>query len=167
MTLLDAPAYDAARAKRRLRLLYALLGAVLLLIVAWWLAASRPIDWPWNWNAHLLGRRTANRFLQAVERNDLPAAYAIWLHDPQWRQHPQAAAYSYERFESDWSPSSHENEYGVIKSHKIVAARIYGNVLLMAILINDRKTGVLSLDYDPRSHQLNFSPEGVELYLGP
>jgi hypothetical protein len=44
---------------------------------------------------------------------------------------------------------------------------MYGNVLLVAVLINGRKSGALNLDYDPKSHTLNFSPPGVELYLGP
>jgi len=55
----------------------------------------------------------------------------------------------------------------VIQTHKIAAARMYGNVLLIAVLINGRKSGALNLDYDPRSRTLNFSPPGEELYLGP
>ncbi len=58
-----------------------------------------------------------------------------------------------------------ENEYGVIKSHKIVAARISGNVLLLGIRINGLKSKNLFLNYDPKTHVLGFSP--VELYLGP
>jgi hypothetical protein len=44
---------------------------------------------------------------------------------------------------------------------------MYGNVLSVAVLINGRKSGALDLDYDPKSRTLNFSPPGVELYLGP
>jgi hypothetical protein len=40
---------------------------------------------------------------------------------------------------------------------------MYGNVLLLAVLINGRKSGALSLDYDPKTHTLNFSPPGVEI----
>jgi hypothetical protein len=42
---------------------------------------------------------------------------------------------------------------------------MYGNVLLMAVLINGRKSGALNLDYDPKAHTLNFSPPGVEIFL--
>jgi len=43
---------------------------------------------------------------------------------------------------------------------------MYGNVLLMAVLVNGRKSKALDIDWDPKTHQLNFSPPDVELYLG-
>jgi hypothetical protein len=120
-----------------------------------------------NWNSHFFGRAAVNHFLTAVEQNDLQKAYAIWTHDKDWQQHPaQHADYPFARFQQDWG-SSPANEYGTIKSHKIAAARMYGNVLLVAVLINDRKSGALDLDYDPKTHTLSYSPPGVELYLGP
>jgi hypothetical protein len=168
MTLLDAPVFDEARDRRRRRSLAIAAGALFVLFVGWWLAASHPVDWPWNWNNHIRGRLAMNRFLTAVEKNDLPAAYGIWLHDKDWQQHPaKYSAYSFDRFQNDWSPASPDNEYGVIRSHKIVAERMYGNVLLMAVLVNDRKSKALNIDWDPKTHQLNFSPPDVELYLGP
>ncbi len=168
MTLLDAPKFDAVGEKRRQVILYSVAGFLLVVFVAWWLVAGRPVDWPWNWNKHLVGRATANDFLSAVEKNDLPKAYGIWTHDKDWQQHPnQNGTYPFKRFQGDWSSASPDNEYGNIQTHKIVAARMYGNVLLMAVLINGRKSGALNLDYDPKTHQLNFSPPGVELYLGP
>jgi hypothetical protein len=115
-----------------------------------------------------MGRAAINGFLGAVEKNDLPKAYGIWTHDKNWQQHQaQNATYPFSRFQGDWSPNSPDNEYGNIQTHKIVAARIYGNVLLAAVLINGRKSGALNLVYDPRAHTLNFSPPGEELYLGP
>lgn len=168
MTLLDAPAYDAARERRRQLAARWTTVAVALLVVLWWLAASRPVDWPWHWNQHLVGRWKANHFLAAVEKNDMATAYGIWLNDKNWQQHPSAGgAYNFTRFEADWSPSSHDNEYGAIRSHRIAAARVVGNVLLMAVLVNDLKSKPISLDYDPKSGALNFSPPDVELYLGP
>jgi len=168
MTLLDAPVFDEKRDRRRHVILLSAGGLLLVLFVGWWLVAGRPVDWPWNWNNHLLGRATANEFLEAVEKNDLSKAYGIWTHDKDWQQHPsQNGAYPFSRFQDDWSTTSPDNEYGVIKTHKIVAARMYGNVLLMAVLINGRKSGALNLDYDPKARTLNFSPPGVELYLGP
>jgi hypothetical protein len=210
MTLLDAPVYNEARERRRLVMIYSAMGLLLVLFVGWWLVAGRPVAWPWNWNSHLRGRMTANRFLTAVEKNDLTAAYSIWMNDNLWQQHQaqfkacpfnlflqehaagitetdaqykaygewlhdkdwmehqaRYSAYSFNRFQDDWSSESHNNEYGAIKSHKIVLATMHGNVLLMAILINGRKSKALNLDYDPRTRALNFSPPGVELYLGP
>ena len=168
MTLLDAPKFDEARDRRKHVIAYSTAGLLLVLFVGWWLAAGMPADLPWNWNNYLRGRAAANEFLTAVEKNDLPRAYGIWTHDKDWQQHPaQNSAYPFERFEKDWSPASPDNEYGVIQSHKIVASRMYGNVLLMAVLINGRKSGALNLDYDPKARTLNFSPEGVGIYLGP
>jgi hypothetical protein len=168
MTLLDAPAFDYARERRRVVTLYTTVGLLVALFAGWWLAAGRPVDWPWNWNNHLRGRITVNRFLTAVERNDLATAYGIWIHDKNWQQHPaQSGPYTFARFRQDWSSQSPDNEYGVIQSHKIVAARMYGNVLLMAVLINGRKSKALNIDYDPKAKTLNFSPPDVELYLGP
>jgi len=43
----------------------------------------------------------------------------------------------------------------------------YGNGLLVAVFINDRKSDALNLDYDPKTGQLSFAPPGVSLYLGP
>jgi hypothetical protein len=168
MTLLDAPEYDEAREHRRTVILFSAGGLLLALLVGWWLVAGRPVDWPWNWNDHLRGRIAINRFLTAVEKNDLPKAYGIWIHDKDWQRHPPTSgSYTFARFRQDWSPASPDNEYGVIQSHKIAAARMYGNVLLTAVLINGRKSKALNLDYDPKMHTLNFSPPDVELYLGP
>jgi hypothetical protein len=101
-----------------------------------------------------------------VERNDLAAAYGVWNHDPDWQKHPEKlGAYDFNRFQQDWSPNSSQNEYGAVKSHQIVAARVAGNVLLVGIRINDLKSKALFLNYDPVSKRLGFSP--VELYLGP
>jgi hypothetical protein len=148
MTLMDSPKFDEVRERRRRVIHYAITGLVVVLFVGWWLVASRPVDWPWNWDNHLFGRRAVNRFLTAVEQNDLPKAYGIWIHDRNWQQHPaQYSAYPFDRFEQDWSRTSPDNEYGVIESHRIVAARMYGNVLLMAVLINGRKSDALNLDW--------------------
>ena len=168
MTLLDAPQFDPRRARRNLLIVECSAGAILLLFLCWWLAASRPIDWPWNWNRYILGRATINRFFNAVEADDLPRAYGVWINDRDWQQHPQQhSAYPYARFQGDWSSTSPDNEYGVIRSHKIVEAAHYGSGLLVAILINGRKSDALDLTYDPKTRQLSFAPPGVSLYLGP
>ncbi len=168
MTLLDAPTFDEARYRRNRLIVQCIAGLLLLLFIAWWLAADRPVDWPWNWNAYLFGRRTVNHFLTAVEQDNLQKAYGIWMHDSDWQQHQSRyTIYPFSRFEQDWGPNSPENDYGVIHSHKIAEARMYGNVLLVAVLINERKSGALNLAYNPKTHTIDFSPPGVHLYLGP
>jgi hypothetical protein len=168
MTLLDAPKYDAARAQRRQVYLYSTAGFLFVLFIAWWLVAGRPVDWPWNWDDYLMARSTVNRFLTDVEKNDMASAYGLWIHDKNWQQHVDPnAVYPFARFQKDWSSTSADNEYGAIQSHQIVEAGRYGNGVLVAALINGRKSKALNLDYDPKAGQLSFAPEGVELYLGP
>ena len=125
-----------------------------------------PVDFPWNWPSHFAARRAVNRFLTAVEKNDMAKAYGIWIHDSDWQKHPDPNnVYPFARFQHDWSPTSPDNEYGNIQTHKIVAERRSGNVVLLGIVINGHKSNALFLNYEPKSHLLGFSP--VELYLGP
>ena len=164
MTLLDAPKFDEVRDRRIRAILYSSVGAVFVLLITFWLIAGRPVDWPWYWLHHLEGRHTANQFLDAVEKDDLPKAYGIWMHDPDWQQHADKyTSYPFKRFHDDWSKTSPENEYGVIQSHKIAVAHQYGNIVLMAILINGRKSNALNLTFDPKTHTLNFSPPDMEI----
>ena len=164
MTLLDAPKFDAVRDRRNRTILFGSAGTLLVLIVAFWFVAGHPVDWPWYWLNHLRARHTANQFLTAVEKDDLPKAFGIWMHDPDWQQHAgNYTSYPFKRFQDDWSRTSPDNEYGIIQSHNIVVAHQYGNIVLMAILINGRKSNALNLTYDPKTHTLNFSPPDMEI----
>jgi hypothetical protein len=164
MTLLDAPKFDEVRDRRLRAILYSAVGAVFVLLISFWLIAGHPVDWPWYWLHHLEARHTADHFLDAVEKDDLPKAYGIWMHDPDWQQHADKyTSYPFKRFHDDWSKTSPENEYGVIQSHKIAVAHQYGNIVLMAILINGRKSNALNLAFDPKAHSLNFSPPDMEI----
>jgi hypothetical protein len=167
MTLLDAPKFDEARARRNKKIAIGGVVAVLLLFVIGWLVAGRPIDWPWRWNAHLMGRMAVNRFFTDLEKNDLPDAYAVWVHDKNWQQHPTAHYYTFDRFQLDWAPDGRQNDFGAIHSHRIAASRIHGNVLMLGVFLNDRKSGAINLDYDPTDHTLNFSPDNVQFLEGP
>ena len=168
MTLLDAPVYDEARDRRRRVVLLSAVGLFFVLFVGFWFAAGRPVDWPWNWNNHLRGRMELNHFLTAVEKNDLPTAYGIWIHDKNWQQHPaQNGALPFDRFEKDWSATSPDNDYGQIHSHRIAATLMFGNVLQTGTFVNGRKSKAINLDYDPKTHALNFSPEDVQFLEGP
>lgn len=166
MTLLDAPKFDEIRERRKRVIIWSSVATFTLAVIVFWMVAGFPVDWPWNWFTHMRGRATVNRFMGEVEKNDMAAAFAVWLHDPQWQQHQNAnGAYTFDRFKEDWSPSSSQNEYGAIKSHDIAAARMNGNVLIVGLFINGRKSKPLFLAYDPKNQTLSFSP--VELYLGP
>ena len=168
MTLLDAPTFDAARARRNRIIGWSTAAGILVLFIAWWLVAGRPIDWPWRWNNHLFGRMAVNRFMTDLEKNDLQAAYGVWTHDKNWQQHPQQhGSYNFARFQEDWSPTSPDAEYPAIHSHRIASERMYGNVLLVAILINGAQKNALDLTWDPKTGTLSFAPPGVRLSTVP
>jgi len=135
-----------------------------VLFIGGWLMAGMPVDFPWNWWAHMRGRSTANSFFKAVEQNDLQKAYGIWIHDSDWQKHAQSTVYPFARFQQDWSPTGPGNEFGAIHTHKIVAARVSGNVLLLGLRFNSVKTETMTIAFDPKTKMLSFSP--VELYMG-
>ena len=105
MTLLNPPTYDEKREKRRKVLIVA--GIFVLLVVAFLAWEFR--YWP---EEHVV-----NRFFSRLEAKDYEGAYAIWMADPDWKQHPdKSARYSYNEFYLDWGPGG---EYGPINSHEI------------------------------------------------
>ena len=148
MTLLDAPAYNAARARRRRNyiigaLIFCLLAGILLFV--FW-------DWP--------EKHRVERFFAAIEAQDYPRAFGIWNNDPNWQQHPQKyvqAGYPYGRFLTDWDKTS---DFGPITSHKVTYATTMGNGVLVAVEINGRKT-LLPLFVDHKSHSISFTPYDI------
>jgi hypothetical protein len=164
MTLLDAPRYDAAKARRNARIAIGSLGGLVVLFLATWLALGHPIEAPWNWYGYWRAQRVTNSFLTDVERNDLAAAYGIWNNDPEWQQHASRyTTYPFARFSQDWGQNSMQNEYGTISSHRIVVAKTWGSAVIVGSLINGRKSHALFLAWDRSIHTLSFSP--VELTL--
>ena len=109
MTLLDAPTYDPAKARMRKNILIAEPGRLLVLAGLLWFF--------WDWPQE----HRVNQFFAAIEAKDLPKAFGIWNHDPDWQQHPQQyAQYPYGRFEMDWG---HSSDWGDIKTHKIMMSK--------------------------------------------
>jgi hypothetical protein len=166
MTLMDAPKFDAARAERANRAITIVLICILAFLVGMWFFTGRPVDYPWNWWFYWAGERDVNQFLLAVESNDMVRAYGIWNNDFDWRNHPgKYPTYPFDRFQGDFGQDSPANDFGTIKSHKIVARKLTGSALIVAAYINGRKSHALFLAYDKRDHTLSFSP--FELNLEP
>lgn len=164
MTLMDAPKFDASAGRRRAQWIYGTFAALLVFVVGMWLFTGRPIDFPWTWWTYWAGERDTNQFLQAVENNDMQRAYAIWENDFDWRQHQDKyQKYSFDRFKEDWGQASPANEYGTITSHRIVARKLSGTELIVAAMINGRKSKALFLAYDKNDHTLGFSPFELSL----
>lgn len=150
MTLLDAPAYNAHRARIIRNSILITLAVVVvgaILTFTFW-------DWP--------EQHRVNHFFGLVQKGDLKGAYGYWNHDPDWQQHPnQYTGYTYKDFSQDWGPASN---YGKIQSHKIVITKTVGNGVVMGVDVNGGKTP-LFLRVDHKTKTIGFSP--VELYVGP
>lgn len=102
MTLLDAPRFDEAADRRKRVIILSSAGAFAAIVILIWIFAGFPIDWPWNWMTHMRGRATINAFLKDVERNDLNAAYILWIHDKDWQQQQaQIAAHPFAQFQQE------------------------------------------------------------------
>jgi hypothetical protein len=128
MTLLDAPIYDPAKARRRkIKIAVAIAVVILLAIVAWMYR-----NWP--------EERVVSHFFAALQQQDYESAYGIYFNDHDWRQHPQKyPQYTYSDFYRDWGPGG---EWGLIKSY-----RIYGSAntqgfmsggVIVEVVVNER-----------------------------
>ena len=150
MTLLDAPRYDANRARIIRNSIWITLGVFVLmavLIFVFW-------DYPAQYRV--------NHFFSLVQKGDMPDAYAYWNHDDKWREHSaRYTGYKFSDFERDWGPQS---DYGAIHAHKIEITKTVGNGVVMGVSINNGKTP-LFLRVDNKTKEIGFSP--VELYIGP
>jgi len=160
-----APSFDTATDRRRRIVIFFIVTVLGAVFGGFWLASGAPFDWPWTWSSHRAGTIAVDQFLRDVEKNDLREAYAVWNNDKDWQQHPARYAYTFDRFQRDWAPNGQENDYGVIRTHVLKMAHVYGNVLAVGVQINGRKDKALYLDFDRRAHTLNFSVD--EYYMAP
>jgi hypothetical protein len=126
MTLLDAQVYDEAKARRRRRIIIIICVAVAVVAGALWFLRNWPEE------------HVANLFFTDLQKQDYEGAYGVWMHDPQWKRHPeQYKRYPYNEFYSDWGPGS---EWGVIKSYEIYgsAAPKGGSGVVVEVIVNGR-----------------------------
>ena len=127
MTLLDAQEYDPEKGRRRKkRIISAITITVIVLCLGWWFRY-----WP---QEHVVGQ-----FFDALQRQDYKTAYGIWMHDPQWAQHPdQHPKYPFNDFYRDWGPGG---EWGLIKTQKVYGASTCpggGSGVVVDVIVNER-----------------------------
>ena len=146
MTLLDAKQYDEAAVRRRRN---RIASAVALLLIIIWLA--------WLYR-NLPEERVVDHFFSALQKQDYERAYAIWMHDPDWKQHPQKYPnYPFKDFFRDWGPGG---EWGLIKSYKIYASgtpKGGGSGVIVEVVVNDRSEHA-RLWVQKSDKMLSFSP---------
>lgn len=158
MTLLDAPAFDARKARLIHRLSIAGVVLVVLMGMSTWLWFLQ-IPWQvWHWPSD----HKVNNFLGDIQAGHMKKAFGVWNNDPNWEQHADKyQPYNFAAFQKDWGPAS---DYGVIKSHRITVAHHVGNGVVIGVEINGGATPIF-LRVDDATGTIGFSP--VELYSGP
>lgn len=128
--LMNAPEYNERAEKLKLRLVIGTGVLVFLLIVLTlagyimghgWLFLNLPVE------------HRVNRFLTDLEQKDYTAAYAIWVNDPHWQQHPQKYDYTLKRFTEDWTTAS---DWGPIHSHHVDISKRAGTGIIVAVTVN-------------------------------
>jgi hypothetical protein len=105
MALMDAKEYDPRPAQRRWRLIGAAVVLLIVVLGLWWFFRYWPEE------------HAVNKFFEALERQDFETAYARYIADPDWKQHPDKYKdYAFSQFKLDWGPSG---EYGPITTHSV------------------------------------------------
>jgi hypothetical protein len=127
MTLLDAKQYDEEKARKKTKTIISVISIVVLVLGLLWAFRYKPDE------------IRVGHFFEALQKQDYKAAYGIWMHDPDWAQHPnQYPKYPFNEFYRDWGPGG---EWGLIKSQKVYGASTCpgpGTGVVVDVIVNDR-----------------------------
>lgn len=154
MTLFEAQAYDAARARKRRNIILIAVAIVIVIIGVWWLNRFWPEE------------HTVNQFFDALQQQKYEQAYGIWMHDPDWKQHPDRfSRYSYNDFVKDWGPGG---EWGIVKSHHVDCTAVpsgYSGTpwaaasgVVVVVTVNQRVADKANVWVQKADKTLGFSP---------
>jgi hypothetical protein len=147
MTLMDAQQYDDTRDRRRRNLI--IIGVFVVLILAWLTYHLR--NYP--------ERHAAAKFFSALQYRDIEGAYALWMKDPDWKQHPEKySQYSFGDFSQDWGPTG---QWGIIKSYTINCSYSSGSGVIVQATVNDRAEHAY-VWVDKGDKTLHVSPNDIE-----
>jgi len=148
MTLLDAQQYDAARDRRRRKVI---LSIVIAVLIGGWVAYHLR-DYP--------ERATVRKFFSDLQKQDYEAAYAVWFQDLVWRQHPEKYSnYSFNDFYRDWGPGG---EWGLVKSfHADCSLSPGGSGVIVQVTVNHRAEHPY-VWVQKSDKTLSFSPTEIE-----
>ena len=130
MTLMNAPQYDGRGENLKRNLL---IGSGLLLLVLALLVVGGYISGHGWFFLNLPAEHTVSTFLSDLEAKDYAKAYGVWMHDPDWQQHPQRYDYTIQRFTEDWTTQS---DWGPIKTHHVDISKKTGTGIIVAVTVN-------------------------------
>jgi len=145
MTLFEAQPYDPARARRKWRRIIAAVCGVIFIGILWWLFRF----WP---EEHIV-----DQFFDALQQQNFEKAYGVWMHDPDWKQHPERYKnYSFGEFHVDWGPGG---EWGLIKEHQIDGSvrPKNGSGVVVQVTVNHRADKA-RIWVEKKDKTLTFSP---------
>jgi hypothetical protein len=136
MTLLNAPEFNLARENRNRNLL---IGAGVLIVLLVVICLGGFVAGHGWFFTDLPAEHRVNHFFQALEAKDYGGAYAIWLNDPNWQQHPKNYVYTLQRFTEDWTTESPVK--GPIVSHHVDISKTdgtgtFGSGIIVAVHVN-------------------------------
>jgi hypothetical protein len=143
MTLFEAKEYDPAPARKRRNLIISIVVAVILIGALTWHFRY----WP---EEHVV-----DKFFTALEHKDYEGAYGVWLHDPDWKQHPDRhKEYDFHGFYLDWGPGG---QWGLINSHKVYTTVGGGTGVTVVMIINGRSEAA-NVWVEKKDKTMSFPP---------
>ena len=146
MTLLDAQEYDAEKSRKRRKQIISAIAILLIVFCVLW------------FNRYWPEKRIVGQFFDSLQKQDYKMAYGIWMHDPQWQQHPgQHPKYLFNDFYRDWGPGG---EWGLIKTQKVYGASTCpggGSGVVVDVIVNDR-TEHAQVWVEKSDHTLSYPP---------
>lgn len=154
MTLFEAKPYDAARARRKRDLILAAIAAVIVIAMVLWMFRFWPEE------------RVVGQFFTALQHQNFEQAYGVWMHDPEWKQHPDRySSYTYNDFIKDWGPGG---EWGIIRSFHVDGAAVphgysgspfaTASGVVVVVSVNERIADKAHIWVQKDDKTLGFSP---------
>jgi hypothetical protein len=146
-SLFNAQPYDEAKARRRRIWIAVAIVVVIAVGVALWMNRYWPEE------------RRVDRFFAQLQAKNYEGAYAVWMNDPEWKQHSERyKRYDFHAFYLDWGPGG---QWGPISSYKIVAAqkpRPSTSGVVIGVRVNQRRQ-LCSVRVEIKDKTLGFSPD--------
>jgi hypothetical protein len=146
MSLFDAKEFDPEKDSRKRKRIILIVSVLVIVAAFVWLFRN----WP---EEHMVGK-----FFAALEKQDYKTAYGIWMHDPNWPQHPgEHSNYPYNEFYRDWGPGG---EWGIIKTAKVNGSSNCpppSSGILVDVIVNDRVEHA-QVWVEKSDHTLSYPP---------
>jgi hypothetical protein len=155
MTLFETHPYDPVAARKKRNRIISIAALLLVLIILAWNFRFWPEE------------HQVDKFFAALQQKDYEQAYAIWNHDPDWKQHPEKYSnYTFGSFMQDWGPGG---EWGLIKSYHLDGTAVPkggtgtkfdvgSSGVVVVVTVNERIAQKAHIWVEKSDKTLGFSP---------